>query len=412
METFVQCSLDEFGKPRYRDGEIERCVANQVSIKSADKKAPASTPSYPPGTLYVTTHRIFWVSSNGDRGHCNELRSLREATDASRFGAVRILLPYGRGSGVRAEFHSQKFGKPAKDRTLTAISDSLHRAAWNKISPATKPAVAQWVPGGPSTQGASEQSRAPVGTIENKVRKKKLAAEERGGVISSGFQSLDALEARAEQLVLIASQFRILKVNPDSNEQSELLNMMADMCIDSPVTREVTGNDIKLYRKQLATQLATYLPNAVVAVGGIMTVADSYCLINRVRATNEYVSPSDFTAALALFQDVVPSRVSVFRLESGVMALKIDMTKEPGAIEKIAAMAEEDGRTSISALEVMRKRNIPVQTALELLESAEQAELLVRDETTSGVRFFKNSFPAFLRTSALGAAVPLKGAVR
>lgn len=406
METFIPCSLDEYGKPRLIDGEIERSVADEVTIRSADKKAVDQTQFSPPGMLYVTTHRILWASSERNLGYFNELSKLSQATDASRIGAVRIWLPFGRGAGVRAEFHSPKSGKMSKERTLAAIADSIQRAAWTKLS--AKAAVPRGaVSAGPaSTPAPPEPPQSQLPGAARRVNRSQADSKKHALVIDGGFKSLDALEKSAEDLVKLAARFRGLKAEPESDEQHhELLNMMADMCIDSPVTREVVGNDTKLYRRQLAIQLASYLPSAVVAVGGIMTVADAYCLINRVRATTEYVSPSDFTGALMHFKDGrVASRLTLFRFESGVTALKIDMTKEPGGIEKVAAMAEEDGRTSISALEVMQKRNIPVQTALELLESAEQAGLLVRDETTAGVRFFKNRFDGFLRAAAAAAA--------
>lgn len=49
---------------------------------------------------------------------------------------------------------------------------------------------------------------------------------------------------------------------------------------------------------------------------------------------------------------------------------------------------------------MMQARGIPVHTALRLLETAERAGLLARGETTAGVRFFANAFPAFCASRA------------
>jgi hypothetical protein len=403
METFVACTLGEAGKPRFADGEVELCIVDQASIRAADKSSSASSPSFASGTLYITTHRIIWVSPSRDAAFFNVLRDLAAPRDDSRPWAARFVLLYGRGAGVRVEFTS----RTSKDRALASIVNAQSRAAW-KAPPPPPPEKAnpyqKLVPGAAAPAGAPQQPRGHRVGVGGAIRARRQVADESGKEIGQGFASLAALERRADALVQIAARFRTLKADPQGNEQhNKLLNMMADMCIASPVTRDTAGNDTRLYRVELARELSQHLRSPVVEVGGIMTVADAYCLINRVRATNEYVSPDDFVAALALFGKI-KSRLAVFRLDSGVRALKVDMASEPGGIEKVAAMAEQGGRTSVSALEVMQVRSIPVQTALDLLETAERAGLLARDETTDGVRFFRNNFAAFITAAEASSA--------
>jgi hypothetical protein len=399
MEMFAPCELGEAGKPHLPAGEVELCIVDRASIRPADKSSSAPSASLASGVLYVTTHGIFWVSPCRTSAFHTELRNLAAPRDKFHPWRAGFVLPHLVGAGVLMRFTSKK----SKDRALASIIDAQRRVAWNVPPPslAEKVDPRQKLPRDVAARTvAPQQLPACDAGFSRAIRVERQVADERGKEITHGFASLTALDRRADALVNIAARFRTLNADPRANEQH---HKVFNICIASPVTRDAAGNDVGLYRVELARELSRHLRPPVVEVGGIMTVADAYCLINRVRATNEYVSPDDFVAALSLFGQI-NSRLTVFRLDSGVRALRVDMASEPGGIDKVAAMAEQGGRTSISAVEVMQMRTIPVQAALDLLETAERAGLLARDETTDGVRFFRNNFAALLTAAEASSA--------
>jgi EAP30/Vps36 family len=389
MQGFARCTLTQSGALEVAPGELILGSAGAVNLVDETKSVPALER----GTLYITTHRIAWLHAPTRLAMNGFLQVLalskQPIKDVSQKmpSNVRLLLGFGRG--VRIDF--ARNGKADKDRILEIMIQALAKKQWKVPPPSSRPATA--APGPSSSDRPGSASGPPLRGMQDIVNFQRIAANARGEQINDGFTSLDSLMSSADNLVKIAARFRTL--NADNQDENELLNMIADMGIDSPVTKAATGNNVRLYRMDLAKQMSDFLTKVVVRVGGVITIADAYCSYNRARATTELVSPEDFDAALRLLRSPeIKSDLELFKLPSGIRALQVDVSKESGGAKALASLAEE--RSCLTALDIVQERGIPVQVAVNMLESAERAGFLARDDTTDGVRFFPNRFPSMV----------------
>ncbi|KAI0566350.1 Vacuolar protein sorting protein [Gracilaria domingensis] len=375
MDYFSPCELTPAGTLKTAEGEFITASIDKTTIQTHDKKSTA----YAKGLLNVTTHRIVWTDARRTRAIHANLSSLSGSSpteDKSSPLRARVLLRYGRG--VRINFES-KTGARDRDRFVIAVNEACARKEWQRIAQQKAKEAAER-----EKMGDYVPRRAGVGGVQDRVR---MQNAQRRDAINSGFASIDQLREQAEDLMKIAGLFRMKK--DSSGEDNELLNMMAEMGIESPVTKELTGGNVAVYREQLSRQLSQFLRVAVVRVGGIMTLTDAYCLTMRNRASTELVSPEDFRAACEGFRRLKLG-IEVKRLESGVLALWVDCSKDSSGAQSLLDMALKEN--SITALDVVRTRHIPIQRALAMLKEAEALGFLARDETTDGLRFFVNGF--------------------
>lgn len=379
MEYFPPCQLSNTGSFTPIEGEFVLTTIDKTTFLTHDKKP---TP-HVQGLLTVTTHRLVWMDSTRTSGVAAWLAHLppqRPFEDKSSPFHSRVLLRYG--AGIRIELDGSSSGKN-RDRLLTQMTEALRRKEWENVA-RLKAAEA--------ARKAQEEEYVPrrigVSGVQDRVQQH---SNEQRKTIETGFESLEQLRQQAADLVKIASAFRSATMKADE-EDNELVNMMAEMGIESPVTKSSTGGNVKVYREQLSRQLAQFLRTPILNVGGIMTMTDAYCLVMRNRATTELVSPQDFRAACEFFR-VLHLPMHIMRLESGVDALEVDASMDHSGSAGLRKLADE--RTSVTAIDVMRIRHVPIQRALIMLETAETHGLLARDETTQGLRFFPNSFSSF-----------------
>ncbi|CAN8076484.1 unnamed protein product [Agarophyton chilense] len=386
MEHFSPCELTAAGTLKTVEGEYTTASIEKTTLQTHDKK---STP-FVKGLLNVTTHRIVWTDGRRTQAISAKLSSLPFSSpteDKSSPLRARILLRYGRG--VRVLFES-KTGAHDRDRCISAVTGACTRKEWDRIAEQkAKEALER------ERMGDYVSRRAGLSGVQDRVRMQNL---ERREAINSGFSSIDKLREQAGDLMKIAGLFR---TKESSGEDNELLSMMAEMGIESPVTKELTGGNVAVYREELSRQLLGFLRMAVLRVGGMMTLTDAYWVTMRNRATTELVSPEDFRAACEAIGRM-KAGVQLRRLESGVLALWIDSSKDSTGAQSLLDMVMKEN--SITALDVVRKRHIAVQRALAMLKEAEALGYLARDETTDGLRFFANGFAVLLRNSRLGAA--------
>lgn len=382
MEYFAACQLSSTGTVVTYEGEIVITSLENVSLRTHDKQA---TP-HVSGLITVTTHRVVWMDRARRSAIAAHLASLPRAgaveVKSSAFSTPRALLRFGQG--VRIEFASQT---PARDRDRFSqeVVNAVNRAEWVRIAEVKRREEAK-----KAQEGMYVRRRLGASGVQDKVVKRDA---EHGQVITSGFGSLDHLRTQAEDLMKIASHFRTASANEQRGEdENELLSMMAEMGIDSPVTKESAGGNVRVYREQLARQMAEFLRTPILDLGGIMTLSDAYCLVMRNRASTELVSPEDFRIACGYFAGLGLA-IEVVRLESGVLALKLDASRDSSGALALRKLAEE--RISVTPIDIVRIRHVPIQRASSMLEDAEKAGFLARDSTTDGLRFFPNVFDSF-----------------
>lgn len=157
--------------------------------------------------------------------------------------------------------------------------------------------------------------------------------------------------------------------------------------IDDPVTRDAYKSSNE-YFKQLAKQLADILEEPIKEVGGMMTLTDVYCRVNRARGL-ELLSPEDLLNAsrqLALLD--LPIVLRVF--DSGVMVLQIRSHNDNAIADVIADLIKERG--SLTAEELAQSEGISVLLARERLQVTEKKGKACRDDTIEALRFYPNLF--------------------
>lgn len=385
MEFFSAAQLSSSGTSIPLEGEFVLTNVGDAVILTHDKKPTTLTR----GLLTVTTHRIIWINASRTKSSAAwvaHLPAQRPFEEKSSPFHTRILLNYG--PGLRVEFHGPTPGKD-RDRFCACIRDALRRKEWEVIArtkaaeAARKAQLAEYVP-----------RRLGISAIQERVVQRRQQQQQ---TIDSSFASLDHLRSQAADLVKIAVAFKSASV-AEGQENQELLELMSEMGIESPVTKESTGGNVRVYREQLSRQLAQFLQTPIINVGGVMTMVDAYCVVIRNRATTELVSPEDFRAACGYFQGLnLP--VKLVRLESGVDALEIDTSADSRGAKVLRKLAEERG--SVTPIDVTRIRHIPIQRSKIMLEDAEKRGLLARDETTEGLRFFPNMFESFNTVRAI-----------
>lgn len=367
------CSLTPAGNLSLLEGEYSTTTIAKVTLQTYAKQA---TPHLN-GSIIITTHRIAWVNSQRTRAISASLSQLPNPPleDKSSLLHARLLIRCGRG--VRVVFESNT---PFKDRERfnTYVRTACTKQEWvlvaeRKALEAERAArVGEYVPRG---LGAS--------AVAQRVSARNAAT---GQAISTSFASLEKLRTQAEELMTIAKNFGW----KDGAKDNEMASMMAEMGIVSPVTKTSVGN-IRVYREELAREIAEFLHGRVVNVGGLMTLSDAYCVVIRNRASVELVSPEDFRGACEEFTKLAID-IRLLKLESGVWSIAADAGRE-GALTLVKWI---ESRGCITEVDVARERHIPLQRARVMLEKAEMMGLLCRDSDVV-TRFYRNRFDEFIQ---------------
>ncbi|XP_036154125.1 vacuolar protein-sorting-associated protein 36 isoform X4 [Myotis myotis] len=162
---------------------------------------------------------------------------------------------------------------------------------------------------------------------------------------------------------------------------------LLSMGIANPVTRETYGSGTQ-YHMQLAKQLAGILQAPLEERGGIMSLTEVYCLVNRARGM-ELLSPEDLVNACKMLEVLkLPLRLRVF--DSGVMVIELLSHKEEEMVASALETVSEKG--SLTSEEFAKLVGMSVLLAKERLLLAEKMGHLCRDDSVEGLRFYPNLF--------------------
>ncbi|XP_030891626.1 vacuolar protein-sorting-associated protein 36 isoform X3 [Leptonychotes weddellii] len=162
---------------------------------------------------------------------------------------------------------------------------------------------------------------------------------------------------------------------------------LLSMGIANPVTRETCGSGTH-YHVQLARQLAAILQTPLEERGGIMSLTEVYCLVNRARGM-ELLSPEDLVNACKMLEALkLPLRLRVF--DSGVMVIELQSHKEEEMVASALETVSEKG--SLTSEEFAKLVGMSVLLAKERLLLAEKMGHLCRDDSVEGLRFYPNLF--------------------
>jgi ESCRT-II complex subunit VPS36 len=186
------------------------------------------------------------------------------------------------------------------------------------------------------------------------------------------------------------------------NERNEMETIMQEIGIISPVTRLSSGRS---YHQQLAREICDILlsKQRLLRLGGMITLTDLYCLINKLHGT-ELVSPSDLLQASEYVEQLhLGIKLRIFP-ETQVKVLQLTSTNNGNDdnqfISRIVQLLhdnEDYQRNGITINDLMRSMNLSFLIVKELLLIAEKEQFICRDESVEGISFFLNQFDSFLQ---------------
>ncbi|XP_032133197.1 vacuolar protein-sorting-associated protein 36 isoform X5 [Sapajus apella] len=217
----------------------------------------------------------------------------------------------------------------------------------------------------------------------------KLSFKEHGQI--EAFEDLSKLMIKAKEMVelskSIANKIKDKQGDITEDETIRFKSYLLSMGIANPVTRETYGSGTQ-YHMQLAKQLAGILQAPLEERGGIMSLTEVYCLVNRARGM-ELLSPEDLVNACKMLEALkLPLRLRVF--DSGVMVIELQSHKEEEMVASALETVSEKG--SLTSEEFAKLVGMSVLLAKERLLLAEKMGHLCRDDSVEGLRFYPNLF--------------------
>lgn len=378
MDRLEWCENENCDKP----GEVLVCQQAVVSLYDGDVKS-----SYVHGLLTLTTHRILWKDPKNRSRILSLPLSLvvfleQEAAGFSKSAKIVVHLsaadsnrPSGPVRQSRYSYIKLSFKQSGEREFHRELSEQLKQKRWEQALPPVQSVV------------ATGRHRGIMG-IERSIQQKQKVTDSN---ITQSFQDLSKLIEKAKEMVAlsktIATKIKDKQGDITEDETVKFKSYLLSMGIPNPVTRETHGTGDKYY-SELAKELAKALHNPLKESGGIMTLTDVYCRVNRARGM-ELMSPEDLLNACEMLELLrLPMRLKTF--DSGVMVLQLQSHDEEQIIKDTTKTVEE--KESMTAEELSQNAGISVILAKERLLLTEKVGGVCRDETVEGLRFYPNLF--------------------
>ncbi|XP_040196277.1 vacuolar protein-sorting-associated protein 36 [Rana temporaria] len=368
----------------------ETLVIQQRGVRLSDGEDKCK---FDAGALLLTTHRLVWRDQKNHE-FCIAIPLSQIVFTEEQAGGIgksaKIVVhlhppspnkepgPYqtSRYSYVKLSF--REHGQIEFNRRL---SEELTQRRWERTSPSPSIQMNK----GP--QAGRIKAVGIVG-IERKLEEKRKETDKN---ISEAFVDLSKLMEKAKEMVelskSIANKIKDKQGDITEDETIRFKSYLLSMGIANPVTRETHGSGTH-YHMQLAKQLATMLQNPLEERGGIMSLTEVYCLVNRARGM-ELLSPEDLVNACRMFESLkLPVRLRIF--DSGVMVIEHQSHNEEEMVA--AALETVSERGSLTSEEFAKIVGMSVLLAKERLLLAENMGHLCRDDSVEGLRFYPNLF--------------------
>lgn len=378
--------MDRFEWSDFMLSSWEAHVTHQTGVALYDGNDKTS---FENGTATLSTHRLLWRDAFRQSSVLSLPLSLvvfieEQSSGFAKSAKIVVHLhqgqpgrPAGPSSSSPHNFVRLSFRESGEAEFFRFFQETLQQKRWEQpILP-------------PSQPGASGARHRPgIVGIERSIQQKNKDTDKS---ISQSFQDLKKLMDKAQEMVslskTIVTKIRDKQGDITEDETVKFKSYLLSMGIPDPVTRETHGTGDKYYT-ELAKQLAAVLETPIKESGGMMTLTDVYCRVNRARGM-ELLSPEDLLNACEMFEFLrLPVRLRVF--DSGVMVIQSKDHSEDKVIKSTAALVEE--KSSLTAEELAQQIGLSVILAKERLLLTEKVGGVCRDDTVEGLRFFPNLF--------------------
>lgn len=340
------------------------------------------------GILSLTTHRLVWRDHrNRNCVLCVPLSLVvyleEQASGFAKSAKIVVHLnpaPSHKAAGpVSSSNHSYvrlSFREAGEKEFFRSFQEALRNRKWETLQ------------AGPSGVTALPRHRPGIVGIERSLEQRN---KETSKNISHAFEDLSKLMDKAKEMVslskTIATKIKEKQGDITEDETVKFKAYLLSMGIPNPVTRETHGTGDKYYT-ELARQLASMLAKPIEEGGGMMTLTDVYCRVNRARGM-ELLSPEDLLHGCELMEMLgLPVRLRTF--DSGVMVLQSQSQNEEEIVGNTTALVTE--RTSLTAEELSQMVGVSVVLARERLLLTEKLGGVCRDENIEALRFYPNLF--------------------
>ncbi|XP_034103790.1 vacuolar protein-sorting-associated protein 36 [Drosophila albomicans] len=390
--------MNRFVYEQARLVESESFVSRDRNVKIYDGDQKTD---FEDGEVVLTTHRLFW-GRPGEIARaavtlCLPLSYVlslsEEETTSNFFGRKTRIIMHLRPPDVNKApgpldtsraAHIKLSGKNGLSVEFhSALRETLTAKVW-EISLTNETILKSPAPlGNVNDRLARIQKRTGIGGIERHLEAKAKATDEN---IALAFQDLSVLMAMAKDMVgiskSISSKIREQKGEISDDETVRFKSYLLSLGIDDPVTRDnFTSNTA--YFNSLAQQICEMLLDPIEEHGGMMSLADVYCRVNRARGL-ELLSPEDLLHACEQLRGPIKLR----RFPSGAMVLQLESHDDEliaiDTLEKVTA-AE-----SLAVEELAKQLGISLLLAKERFLVAERLGKVCRDESVEGLRFYPN----------------------
>lgn len=161
--------------------------------------------------------------------------------------------------------------------------------------------------------------RTGIVGIERSLQERQKQTDEN---ITLAFKNLSKLMTMAKDLVaiskVISSKIRERHGDISDDETVRFKSYLMSLGIDDPVTRDNAASNSEYYQL-LAKQICEMLLDPITDTGGMMSLADVYCRVNRARGL-ELLSPEDLLFACQALDGPIKLRT----FPSGAMVLQLE----------------------------------------------------------------------------------------
>ncbi|XP_053419093.1 vacuolar protein-sorting-associated protein 36 isoform X2 [Nycticebus coucang] len=334
------------------------------------------------GTLLLSTHRLIW------RDHKNHECCMaiplsqivfieEQAAGIGKSAKIVVHLHTAPPNKEPGPFQSSKnsyiklsFREHGQIEFYRRLSEEMTQRRWENVP------VSQSLQTRRGPQPGRIRAVGIIG-IERKLEEKRKETD----------KNISEAKEMVELSKSIANKIKEKQGDITEDETIRFKSYLLSMGIANPVTRETYGSGTQ-YHMQLAKQLAGILQAPLEERGGIMSLTEVYCLVNRARGM-ELLSPEDLVNACKMLEALkLPLRLRVF--DSGVMVIELQSHKEEEMVASALETVSEKG--SLTSEEFAKLVGMSVLLAKERLLLAEKMGHLCRDDSVEGLRFYPNLF--------------------
>lgn len=345
-----------------KDGELRS--TEQMTALTADNQTDASKTDWIDRcselSVIITTHRMVFMNSKRSARYLHLCNLFNMDTETMYFKSPKIVLTTAMGELVVA-FTDGSDRSRRRDECHEHVQKSFSRKEWETTSTSKTS----------STQRTASRRRVGVDAILNTHQKRHNQAKHLTDTAFEG--DADRLLQEAKELVQIIHKYTTT-LDRNDEQPDEFMQMLSGMGMASAQSAELDTT---------ARQLADFIRPKLHTTAAL-TITDVYCLFNRARGTN-LLSPEDLMAAVGRLQHL-DLGIVVDRFEdSGLKVLKLKDAPGTQFVEMC--------NPCLSALDVSKRKKIPVVLAERQLQAAVQTGHIVRDEPSHGmVSYYPNKF--------------------